>query len=58
MAPMARVALFDPCYMSALRPQDIGFARHVLEALGDQVTMIDGRCCGQPAFNGAPHPPL
>jgi L-lactate dehydrogenase complex protein LldE len=51
MALMARVALFDPCYMSALRPQDIGFARHVLEALGDRVTMIDGRCCGQPAFN-------
>ncbi|MGE3076666.1 MAG: (Fe-S)-binding protein [Dehalococcoidia bacterium] len=48
---MARVALFDPCYMSTLRPQDIGFARHVLEALGDSVTLIDGRCCGQPAFN-------
>jgi len=37
--------------MSALRPQDVGFARHVLEALGDTVTLIDGRCCGQPAFN-------
>lgn len=37
--------------MSTLRPEDIGFARHVLEALGDQVTLIDGRCCGQPAFN-------
>jgi L-lactate dehydrogenase complex protein LldE len=48
---MARVALFDPCYMSTLRPQDIGFAQHVLEALGDQVTLIDGRCCGQPGFN-------
>jgi len=48
---MARIALFDPCYMSALRPQDIGFARHVLEALGDSVTLIDGRCCGQPGFN-------
>jgi len=52
---MARVALFDPCYMSTLRPQDIGFARHILEALGDQVTMIDGRCCGQPAFNSGFH---
>jgi L-lactate dehydrogenase complex protein LldE len=48
---MARVALFDPCYMAALRPQDVGFARHVLEKLGDTVTLIDGRCCGQPAFN-------
>ena len=51
MSAMARIALFDPCYMSALRPQDIHFARHVLEALGDTVTVIDGRCCGQPGFN-------
>lgn len=51
MPVMARVALFDPCYMSALRPGDISFARHVLETLGDTVTLIDGRCCGQPAFN-------
>jgi len=48
---MARVALFDPCYMAALRPRDIEFARHVLEKLGDIVTVLDGRCCGQPAFN-------
>ncbi len=48
---MARIALFDPCYMSTLRPQDIEFSRHVLERLGDSVTLIDGRCCGQPAFN-------
>jgi L-lactate dehydrogenase complex protein LldE len=48
---MARIALFDPCYMSALRPGDVDFARHVLEALGDEVTLIDGRCCGQPGFN-------
>ncbi len=48
---MARVALFDPCYMATLRPGDINFARHVLESLGDIVTLIDGRCCGQPAFN-------
>lgn len=48
---MARVALFDPCYMAALRPGDIDFARHVLETLGDTVSLIDGRCCGQPAFN-------
>jgi L-lactate dehydrogenase complex protein LldE len=48
---MARVALFDPCYMAALRPGDAGHARRVLEALGDEVTLVDGRCCGQPAFN-------
>src|SRR5690348_6972331 len=48
---MARVALFDPCYMNTLRPGDVDFARRVLEALGDSVTLIDGRCCGQPAFN-------
>ena len=48
---MASVALFDPCYMAALRPGDADNARHVLEALGDTVTLIDGRCCGQPAFN-------
>lgn len=55
MPVMARVALFDPCYMSALRPGDISFARHVLETLGDTVTLIDGRCCGQPAFNSGFH---
>lgn len=48
---MPPVALFDPCYMAALRPSDVGHARRVLEALGDEVTLIDGRCCGQPAFN-------
>jgi L-lactate dehydrogenase complex protein LldE len=45
------IALFDPCYMAALRPEDAGNARRVLEALGDEVTLLDGRCCGQPAFN-------
>jgi len=45
------VALFDPCYMAALRPGDAEAARRVLEALGDETTLIDGRCCGQPAFN-------
>jgi L-lactate dehydrogenase complex protein LldE len=48
---MARIALFDPCYLGALRPGDAGHARRVLEALGDEVVLIDGRCCGQPAFN-------
>ncbi len=46
-----RVALFDPCYLGVLRPSDAGHARRVLEALGDEVALIDGRCCGQPAFN-------
>lgn len=46
-----RVALFDPCYMAALRPEDAAHARRVLEALGDTVTLLDGRCCGQPAYN-------
>lgn len=53
---MAAVALFDPCYMAALRPEDANHARHVLEALGDTVTLIDGRCCGQPAFNSGFRP--
>ncbi|MGH2608666.1 MAG: heterodisulfide reductase-related iron-sulfur binding cluster, partial [Tepidiformaceae bacterium] len=48
---MPPVALFDPCYMAALRPADAAHARLVLEALGDTVSLIDGRCCGQPAFN-------
>ena len=48
---MGAIALFDPCYMAALRPGDAECARHVLESLGDEVTLIDGRCCGQPAFN-------
>lgn len=48
---MARVALFDPCYLGALRPSDAAHARRVLEALGEEVTLLDGRCCGQPAFN-------
>lgn len=50
-AAMARVALFDPCYMNTLRPGDAANAVAVLEALGDEVTLLDGRCCGQPAFN-------
>lgn len=48
---MARVALFDPCYLLMLRPRETDYARRVLEALGDEVTIVDGRCCGQPAFN-------
>ncbi|MBI5948140.1 MAG: (Fe-S)-binding protein [Chloroflexi bacterium] len=53
---MAAVALFDPCYMAALRPQDARHARHVLEALGDTVSLVDGRCCGQPAYNSGFRP--
>ena len=48
---MARVALFEPCYLAALRPADNDNARRVLEALGDTVTSIEGRCCGQPGYN-------
>ncbi|GAB4327942.1 MAG: (Fe-S)-binding protein [Dehalococcoidia bacterium] len=40
-----------PCYLAALRPRDADHARRVLEALGEHVAVIDGRCCGQPAFN-------
>lgn len=53
---MPAVALFDPCYAAALRPADATHARRVLEALGDQVSLIDGRCCGQPAFNSGFRP--
>jgi L-lactate dehydrogenase complex protein LldE len=48
---MALVGLFVPCYIAALRPSDIDHARRVLEALGDSVDVVDGVCCGQPAFN-------
>ena len=48
---MARVALFTPCYMAALRPDDGRRAQLVLERLGDEVAAIVGPCCGQPAFN-------
>ena len=37
--------------MAALRPDDGGHARRVLEHLGDEVSTIVGPCCGQPAFN-------
>lgn len=46
-----RVGLFDPCYLGTLRPKDSAYALQVLEALGDEPELIDGRCCGQPAFN-------
>lgn len=48
---MPTIGLFVPCYLAALRPGDAVHARRVLEALGDRVVMIEGRCCGQPAFN-------
>ncbi len=47
---MARIALVVPCYVSATRPRDGRFAATVLRALGEQVDVIEGRCCGQPAF--------
>src|SRR6187551_2476561 len=48
---MARIAIFDPCYVAALRPSDAEHALRVLRALGDEPDLLDGRCCGQPAFN-------
>lgn len=48
---MAEIALFAPCYVTMMRPTEVQDARQVLEALGDDVEVVDGRCCGQPAFN-------
>lgn len=48
---MPRVALFVPCFFPVLRPVDARHAERVLRALGDDVSVIEGRCCGQPAFN-------
>lgn len=51
MRSMANVALLVPCYVSLLRPGEVDHAEKVLRALGDEPEVIDGRCCGQPAFN-------
>lgn len=48
---MARVALFVPCFLALARPADATAARLVLEKLGDDVEMVEGVCCGQPAWN-------
>src|SRR5215213_8416725 len=48
---MSAVALFVPCYAAVLRPADTEHAVRVLRALGDVVEVIDGGCCGQPAYN-------
>lgn len=37
--------------MATVRPGDAANAVHVLESLGDTVSLLDGSCCGQPAFN-------
>jgi L-lactate dehydrogenase complex protein LldE len=37
--------------MATVRPGDAANAVRVLELLGDTVSLLDGRCCGQPAFN-------
>ena len=47
---MPKVALAIPCYVAATRPSDGRAAAAVLRALGDEVSVLDGRCCGQPAF--------
>jgi L-lactate dehydrogenase complex protein LldE len=48
---MAHVVLVEPCYQSVLRPGETAHAVRLLEALGDRVTVLRGRCCGQPAYN-------
>lgn len=48
---MAHVAVIVPCYTAALRPADARHAERVLSALGDDVEMVEGTCCGQPAYN-------
>lgn len=48
---MGKLGLFVPCYMSVLRPGEADFAERVLRALGEDPEVIEGRCCGQPAFN-------
>jgi L-lactate dehydrogenase complex protein LldE len=48
---MAHVLLVEPCYQSVLRPDESGHAIRLLKALGDEVTLLRGRCCGQPAYN-------
>ena len=53
---MPRVALAVPCYVSATRPGDARHAETVLRALGDDVTVLSGRCCGQPAFTSGFRP--
>jgi L-lactate dehydrogenase complex protein LldE len=53
---VARIALFDPCYLGAIRSRDADHAMRVLRALGDEPELIDGRCCGQPAFNSGFRP--
>lgn len=45
------VALAVPCFGPVLRPSDTTDARRVLEALGDEVTLLSGQCCGQAPFN-------
>jgi len=48
---MAGVALFVPCYVEVLRPSERERALRVLRALGEAPEVVDGGCCGQPAFN-------
>ncbi|HET7737417.1 MAG TPA: (Fe-S)-binding protein [Tepidiformaceae bacterium] len=48
---MGKVALVVPCYGAVVRPVDTEHAMRVLRALGEEVEVVDGVCCGQPAFN-------
>lgn len=46
-----RIALVLPCFSPVLRPSDANDARRVLEALGEEVSVLAGHCCGQAPFN-------
>jgi L-lactate dehydrogenase complex protein LldE len=48
---MGKIALFVPCYVQTIRPNERRFAERVLAALDIEFTVITDRCCGQPAFN-------
>ena len=57
LARVARIALFDPCYLATLRPNDASYAKHVLETLGDDVTLYQGVTLGGTGFAcGKRHP--
>lgn len=48
---MGTVALLVPCYVAVMRPGEQRHAEAVLRALGEEVDVLDGLCCGQPAYN-------
>lgn len=52
---MGKTALFVPCYVQTIRPNEGRFAARVLAALGVDFGVISDRCCGQPAYNSGFH---